>query len=100
MSKHVRKFHSETSKRKEEESAELARMELLHADKVPRLSVEQQIGGAVSTRGMKREATEELKQDMKVSKPEDVESIPTTLDEYGGGPNPLYVADVKKNGTC
>lgn len=44
MSKHVRKFHSETSKRKEEESAELARMELLHADKVPRLSVEQQIG--------------------------------------------------------
>ena len=49
---------------------------------------------------MKREATEELKQVMKVSKPEDVESIPTTLDEYGGGPNPLYVADVKKNGTC
>ena len=54
MSKHTRKFHSEAAKRKAEESAELVRMKLLHADKVPHLSDEHQTGGAVSTRGMKR----------------------------------------------
>ena len=54
LSKHTRKFHSEAAKRKAEESAELVRMKLLHADKVPHLSDEHQTGGAVSTRGMKR----------------------------------------------
>lgn len=48
------KFHSEAAKRKAEESAELVRMKLLNADKVPHLSDEHQTGGAVSTRGMKR----------------------------------------------
>lgn len=54
LSKHTRKFHSEAAKRKAEESAELVKMKLLHADKVPHLSDEHQTGGAVSTRGMKR----------------------------------------------
>ena len=51
MLRHVRKFHSEAAKRRAEESAELSKLELLHADKVPRLSEDSQIGGAVSTRG-------------------------------------------------
>ena len=53
MSEHVRKFHSEAGKRKANDTAEL------HADKVPRMSDEHQTGGAVSTRGMKRQTTEE-----------------------------------------
>ena len=28
----------------------------------------------------------------------EADSTPTTSDEYGGGPNPLFVADVKKLG--
>ena len=99
MSKHVRKFHSEAAKQKAADTAELARLELLHVDKVPRLSVESQTGGAVSTRGMKRGTTEEeSKHDEKASKPEDADQSLDTMDEYGGGPNPLYVADVKKLG--
>ena len=35
---------------------------------------------------------------MKASKPEEADSSPTTSDEYGGVPNPLFVADVKKWG--
>ena len=71
-------------------------MELLHADKLPRLSLEHQTGGAVSTRGIKRENTEEeSKHDVKESTPEEADSTPTTSDEYGGGPDPLFVADVK-----
>lgn len=53
MTAHVKKFHSETAKRKAADTDELARLELLHANKVPRLNVEHQTGGAVSTRGMK-----------------------------------------------
>ena len=67
MVAHVKKFHSEATKRKAEESAELTRMELLHANKVPRLSVEHQSGGAVTTRGMKR-VSEETNPDVKVAK--------------------------------
>ena len=48
---------------------------------------------------MKHETTEEeSKPDVKASKPEEADSVPTTSDEYGGGPNPLFVADVKKLG--
>ena len=54
LSKHTRKFHSEAAKQKAADTAELARLEFLHADKVPHLSDEHQTGGAVSTRGMKR----------------------------------------------
>ena len=92
MTVHVKKFHSEAAKRK------AARLELLHADKVPRLSVERQTGGAVTTRGMKREVDEESKQEMKLTKPEVSETTKDTNDEYGGGPNLLFVADVKKLG--
>ena len=99
MSKHVRKFHSEAVKRKAADTAELARLELLHADKVPRLSVESHTGGAVSIRGMKREVYQgDHKSEVKVSKPEDADQSLNTRDEYGGGSNPLYVADVKKLG--
>ena len=58
MVKNVRKFHSEAAKRKAEESAELARLELLHADKVPRLNVVSQADSAVSSRGIKRVSEE------------------------------------------
>ena len=62
MSKHVRKFHSEAAKRKANDTAEL------HADKLPHLSDEHQTGGAVTTRGMKREVDEEeeSKQEVKM----------------------------------
>ena len=98
MTAHVKKFHSEVAKRKTSDTAELARLELLHADKIPRLSVERQTGGAVTTRGMKREVDEESKQEMKMAKPDVSETAKDANDEYGGGPNPLFVADVKKLG--
>ena len=54
MTADVKKFHSEAAKRKAANTDELARLELLYTDKVPRLSVEHQTGGAVMTRGTKR----------------------------------------------
>jgi len=57
MVAHVKKFHSEAAKRKADERAELTRLDLLHAKKVPRLS--DQTGGAVSTRGTKRPTDDE-----------------------------------------
>ena len=93
MSKHVRKFHSEAANRKANDTAEL------HADKVPGLSDEHQTGGAVTTPGIKREVDEEeSKQEVKMAKPDVTETTKDTNDEYGGGPNPLFVADVKKLG--
>ena len=54
MKAHVRKFHS--TKRKAADSAELARLEILHSNKVPKLeSDERQTGGAVSTRSIKQD---------------------------------------------
>lgn len=52
---HVKKFHSEAAKRKAEENTELLRLELLNSEKIPRLSNDEQIGGAVITRGMKKD---------------------------------------------
>ena len=77
MSKHVRKFHSEAAKRKANDTAKL------HADKVPRLSDEHQTGGAMTTRGMKREVDEEeeSKQEVKMAKPNASEKIPMTSTE-------------------
>ena len=99
MVKHVKKFHSETAKRKAAETDELARLKLLHADKVPRLSNEHQTGGGVTTRGMKRETTEEdSKHNVKAVKPEDIDSTQDTRDDYDSESNPLFVADVKKLG--
>ena len=94
MKTNVRKFHSEAAKRKANDTAEL------HADKGPRLSDEHQTGGAVTTRGMKREVheEEESKKEVKMAKPDVSETAKDTNDEYGGGPNPFFVAVVKKLG--
>ena len=48
--------------------AELLRLELFHSDKVP--DPETQLGGAVKTRGVKREADQgDNKSDVRVTKP-------------------------------
>ena len=126
MLKHVCKFHSEAAKRKAEESAELLKLELLNSNKVPRLSVDDQTGGAVTTRGMKC-TSKGPNPEVKVAK-NDQEIDQTTSavstrgmkrtseepnpdvkaakndqeidvsDTYEGEPNPLLVADVKKLG--
>ena len=82
MIRHAKKFHSETTKRK-----------------VPRLSVDAQTGGAVSTCGTKREADQEPKPEVKLSKQDDGEtSDDDTLDSYESKSNPLSVANVTKLG--
>ena len=93
MVAHVKKFHSEAAKRKAEESAELTRMELLHANKVPRLSDEQQTGGAVSTRGTKRVA-DDNSPDVKVAKMD-----PQSSDAKADYEKPLFQANIAKMGT-
>ena len=113
MVKHVKKFHSEAAKRKAAETDELDRMELLHADKVPRLSVDHQTGGAVSTRGMKRANEEEPNPDVKATRgmkradeenpSPDVKAAKNDQeieksDKYEGGPNPLFQANIYKMG--
>ena len=95
MLRHVRKFHSEAAKRKAEESAELSKLELLHATKVPRLSVEEQVGGAVSTRGAKR-PTEESNSDVKELKREVKQQEEN--EKYNEESTPLFVANVTKLG--
>lgn len=77
----------------------MLKVELLNSHKVPRLSVEYQTGGAASTRGTKRETTEEeSKNNVKAPKPEDADSTPTTSDEYCGGSDPLFEANIDKMG--
>ena len=118
MTAYVKKFHSETAKRKAEEGAELLRLELLNSGKVPRLGNEEQTGGAVTTRGMTHETDEgdhksgvkvtkgkkrgadqgDNKSDIKVSKEEVADKSEDSTDTYGGGPDPLYVAEFKKLG--
>ena len=63
LSKHNKHFHSEKAKRKAEENTELLRPELLNSEKIPRLSNDEQIGGAVNTRGMKKDL-ESAKKDL------------------------------------
>ena len=94
MVAHVKKYHSETAKRKAEESAELIRLELLHASKVPRLGNEEQTGGAVSTRGTKRSA-EDSNPDAKVTKMDSQGNEAKT----DGGTGPLFQANIAKMGT-
>ena len=93
LTAHIKKFHSEVTKRKAQETAELLKLEVLHATKVPRLSVEQQSGGAVTTRGMKRSNEEESSPDVKEVKNDEEVDV---SDTHEGEPNPLFVADVKK----
>ena len=92
--KHVRKHHSQAAKRKAEESAELLRLELLNAGKIPRLTIDEQTGGAVSTRGTKRSAEESIP-DVKVAKGEsETSSEPQSDDD-----KPLFQANIAKMGT-
>ena len=94
MTAHVRKFHSEAAKRKAEESAELLKLELLNSNKVPRVSVEHQSGGAVTTRGMKR-VSEETIPDLKVAK-NDQEDEAEKYDTSDDGTDPLFQAKLLK----
>ena len=63
MQRHVKKYHSEPSKRKACDDAELNRLEILHSNKVPRFTIDEddddQTGGAVTTRGTKRRVDED-----------------------------------------
>ena len=94
MVAHVKKFHSQEAIRKAEEGAELTRLELLHANKVPRLSVEEQTGGAVTTRGTKRSADDDIP-DVKVTKMDSQGNEAKT----DGGTGPLFQANIAKMGT-
>ena len=67
MKVHFKKFHSESAKRKAAYNDELLRMELLHSNKVLCLSLDNQTGGAVSTRSMKQDSK---KADLKPPKDE------------------------------
>ena len=95
MLRHVRKFHSQEAIRKAEANDELTKLEVLHSNKVPRLAVEEQVGGAVSTRGTKRPA-EESNSDIKELKPE--VKPQEENEEYGDSVIPLFVANVTKLG--
>ena len=95
MLRHVRKFHSQEAIRKAEANDELTKLEVLHSNKVPRLDVEEQVGGAVSTRGTKRPA-EESNSDIKELKPE--VKPQEENEEYGDSVIPLFVANVTKLG--
>ena len=92
MIAHVKKYHSEAAKRKAEESAELSKLELLHASKAPRLTNENQTGGAVTTRGTKR-GSDETKPDVKELKPE-----LKPQEKHVKERTPLFVANVIKLG--
>ena len=94
---HKKKFHSEAAKRKAEESAKLLSLEIMNSDKVPRLDIKEQVGGAVTTRGKKRVADDgDSKHEAKLPKAEEKEEETPGNDddgEYEGGRDPLYVAD-------
>lgn len=62
---------------------------------MPRLDIDRQTGGAVSTRGTKRPA-EESNSDVKELKPE--VKPQEENEEYDEGPTPLFVANVTKLG--
>ena len=98
MVAHVKKFHSEAAKRKAEEDAELFRLELLHANKVPRLGNEEQTGGAV-TRGMKRSGdNEETNPDVKRVK-NDLEESEGSRSKDVDYEKRLFQANIAKMGT-
>ena len=82
-----------SSEAEAEESAELLRLELLNSGQIPRLDVEEQTGGAVSTRGTKRSA-EDSNPDVKMAKREPESSETKTDDE-----KPLFQANIAKMGT-
>ena len=80
--------------------AELLRLELIHSTSIPSVEdPETQQDGAMTTRGIKRgnESKDETIE-TKEAKSEADEPVQDTTDEYGGGPDPLFVANVKKLG--
>ena len=74
----------------------------MNSDKVPRLDIEEQVGGAVTTRGKKCVADDgDSKHEAKLPKAEEKEEETPGNDddeEYQGGGEPLYVADFKNLG--
>ena len=107
MVAHVKKHHSEAAKRKAEESAELLRLELLNSGKIPRLSVDDQTGGAVETRGTKRATTEKeqnKRKARKAAKKKIIESDGTSDEDsddesYADESLQLFQAKISKMGT-
>lgn len=99
MKAHIKKFHSEAAKRKAAETDELARLELLHTDKVQRLSVKHQTGGTVMTCGTKQ-VSEKTNPAVKAAKNENDQEINVDKsDEYGGGSDPLFKHTLTKWGS-
>ena len=94
MLRHVRTTHAEAAKRKRGETVELDRMEVLQSDRVPRLTIDEQSGEAVSTRGTKRSAEDDISTG-KVHKP------PGRLQRYlrrGGAMQWMHHEDIKLGG--
>lgn len=94
----VKKLHSESVKRKAEDTAELVRLQLLNADKVPRLSVESQQGGEVTSGKRTLDEVESTPAKASKNDSEQVDDVDHS-DECGGGSNPLFKANIKKMGT-
>ena len=97
MLRHVRQYHSDYAKRQRQEtSKELARLELLHADKVPRLTLDDdQSGGA--TRGTKRMADGDDIPKGKVSRPL-VDYSDTSDEDEEEQEVPLFQTNIVKMG--
>ena len=98
MLRHVRQYHSDYAKRQRQETnEELTRLELLHADKVPRLVVdEEQSGGA--NRGTKRMIDNDDIPKQKVPRPL-VDYSDTSEDEEEEDQEvPLFKANITKMG--
>ena len=96
MLRHVRRFHSESAKRKATDNAELDRLEVLHSHKAPRLQDEQQVGGAVNTRGTKRSTEEGITPRKKPLV--DYDDTSEEEEEEDEESHPLFVANVRKMG--
>ena len=99
MLRHVCHYHSEAAKRKADESTELDRLELLHSDNVPRLTLDDdQTGGAATTRGTKRANADDDISTGKVHKPL-VDYSDTSEDEEEEDQEvPLFMANITKMG--
>ena len=103
MQRHAKKYHSEAAKRKADDIAELDRLEILHSNKVPRLTLDddQQTGGSVSTRGTKRVADDDDDNPQKKASRSLVDysdSSDDDDDDKAEGEVPLFKANIVKMG--
>ena len=100
MLRHTRRFHSDYAKRQRQETnEELARLELLHTDKVPRLALDDdQTGGAATTRGTKRANDDDDISTGKVHKPLVDYSDSSEDEEEEDQEVPLFKANIIKMG--